>query len=271
MARAAQVSFSERPFSSDCHSSGIRYQGSEYHLTATAASKYDEDRTRCQRDHESRLAATVEIIVWKLLAAVLCYWMAQTHTRYEAVWVWEKGHGVCANNTDDEENDEVALKTEGGAASSRWKKKISSIRLNTSRPRLWARTKRLKSVNSWNRGFLCDSFTLGASEFGRWHELRVGEDLSENICLVLTEPPYNVWKDRKNDHARYDIFSSKNTEDIAMVMGDVLSLVAHLQVNWFALQVSIRYKDFHSRTRKSEPVIENIPARVGLGPKWARV
>lgn len=45
----------------------------------------------------------------------------------------------------------------------------------------------------------------------------VREDLSVNVKLVLVSPSYNVRRDQKDDYAKYDVFSSKDTKGIANV------------------------------------------------------
>lgn len=51
------------------------------------------------------------------------------------------------------------------------------------------------------------------------HDLVVGKDLSAKVDLSLTNPSYNVRRDRNSSHPKYDLLGSRYMKDMARVMG----------------------------------------------------
>lgn len=73
------------------------------------------------------------------------------------------------------------------------------------------------------------------------NELGVREDLSGKVNIFLTDPPYNVPRDQKDDHARCDVFSSKDMKDVVKVLRDVMKSGAHGHVLCSDLRLDLWY------------------------------
>lgn len=54
------------------------------------------------------------------------------------------------------------------------------------------------------------------------HLFGVRKDLIEKMDLDVHDPPYNVQRDLKDDHAEYGVFSSNDMDEMTMVLTDVL-------------------------------------------------
>lgn len=48
---------------------------------------------------------------------------------------------------------------------------------------------------------------------------RVRANLSKKVDVVLINPPYNLGKDLKDDHAAYDKFTSNDVDELSKVVG----------------------------------------------------
>lgn len=71
------------------------------------------------------------------------------------------------------------------------------------------------------------------------HELGVEEDVREKGDFVLAVPPYNVRRDRADDHAEYDLFGSNLFQDVVKALEDVKRLRAHAHLFCSALPFSV--------------------------------
>lgn len=54
------------------------------------------------------------------------------------------------------------------------------------------------------------------------------DNLSGEMNLVLSDPPYNAQRSRIDDHADYDVFGSNYVKNMTKVLQNVMSLIAHV-------------------------------------------
>lgn len=71
------------------------------------------------------------------------------------------------------------------------------------------------------------STTLISAMSWKNFELAAGEDLNGNVDLVLADPPYNVRKNRDNEHADHDVFTLEDIKGIAGVLEEVTKPGGH--------------------------------------------
>lgn len=76
---------------------------------------------------------------------------------------------------------------------------------------------------------LCSFCNMNIRNLSEQHDIGVREDLSANVYFVLAERLYNVWRDQKDYHEKYDLFSSNDMKDLANVMEETMHLGAQKQ------------------------------------------
>lgn len=59
------------------------------------------------------------------------------------------------------------------------------------------------------------------------HKLEAEVDQNREVDLFLVDPPYNLQRDRNDDHADYDAFKSSDMEERAKFVGDIMKQKAH--------------------------------------------
>lgn len=67
-------------------------------------------------------------------------------------------------------------------------------------------------------------------------------------------PPYNVWKNHKDDHAKYDVSDSNNKKDIAKLLQVLIKTVARRPFFCSALHLLSGTRLLPLKTRKKKPV-----------------
>lgn len=93
---------------------------------------------------------------------------------------------------------------------------------------------------------LCSIFAVNFRNWAEEHGLGIGEHLSSNGTLVLSNISYSIQRDLKEDHAEYDMLSTNVMKDMATVLRDVMKLGVRNHVFSSSLQNALLYKDISS-------------------------
>lgn len=86
---------------------------------------------------------------------------------------------------------------------------------------------------------ICFMDNVNFRNFAEEHEHCVGEILRGKLNFVLTDRPYNVRRHRKDDYAKYVVFSSKALKYMAKVLEDFVKPGAHRHVFCFDLSLAL--------------------------------
>lgn len=86
--------------------------------------------------------------------------------------------------------------------------------------------------------------------------LGVGKDLSGKVSLVLTNPPWNVWRGLNDGSLDYDVFQREDMKNVVKVLESVMNPDGHAHGLRLDLRIAFWYKVL---------VLEKREQRAGTG------
>lgn len=89
------------------------------------------------------------------------------------------------------------------------------------------------------------------------HKIGVREDLSGRADYVLPEPLYNERQDRKHDQAKYDVYGSNDTKDIAKTLRDIKERKRHRYAFRSALKFPHPYEALALEKKEERAIIRD--------------
>lgn len=99
---------------------------------------------------------------------------------------------------------------------------------------------------------LCSVHDVDSRHLVAERKLGVGDDLAGEVDFGMVELLYNLQRNRKHDHAKYDLFRSNDMNDIAEVLGDAMKLGAHANVLCSTLQFAVLCRAFLFRKMEEQ-------------------
>lgn len=90
------------------------------------------------------------------------------------------------------------------------------------------------------------TYNVDLSKLAEQHELGIGKDVRAKVDLALEDSLYNVWNDRKYDHAKYDEIGSSDMKDMAKAREDVMKPGRHWHLSCSAFEPGSWYRSLDS-------------------------
>jgi len=95
----------------------------------------------------------------------------------------------------------------------------------------------------------CNIYDCNFQELEDTYEEQTGEELEDAVHFVLTDPPYNVRRERNDENSEHDMLSNTDMEQAAQLMGRSLKEGCHGHVFCAALQVN-KWHETLTRVKK---------------------
>lgn len=95
------------------------------------------------------------------------------------------------------------------------------------------------------------------------HKQNAREDVNGKVELVLVPHSYNIPRDRNADDSEYDLFTSDDMRDMAMIQGDAMKPGTHGHLYCSSLQFFFRYKAMVSEFTEERTTIDSYQENSG--------